>query len=49
VLDPIRQRRAEILARPGELRERLLDSSARARAMASETMQRVREAMKVKY
>jgi tryptophanyl-tRNA synthetase len=49
VLDPIRQRRAEILARPGELRERLLDSSARARATASETMQRVREAMKVKY
>jgi tryptophanyl-tRNA synthetase len=48
-LEPIRQKRAEILARPGELRDRLAESSTRARAIAAETMHRVREAMKITY
>jgi tryptophanyl-tRNA synthetase len=49
VLDPIRARRAEVLLRTGELRDRVMESSARARSVAVETMARVREAVKVKY
>jgi tryptophanyl-tRNA synthetase len=49
MLDPMRERRAAALARPGYLREVLLDGSGRARAVAQETMARVREAMKLKY
>ncbi|MGE3844659.1 MAG: tryptophan--tRNA ligase, partial [Vicinamibacterales bacterium] len=49
VLDPIRERRAHVLARPGELKERIIASSARARAVASDTMDRVRHAMNVRY
>jgi tryptophanyl-tRNA synthetase len=48
VLDPIRQRRQELLADPAEL-ERILERGAeRARVAASETMQVVREAMKLR-
>ena len=49
VLDPMRERRAAVLARPGYLRELAFDSSARARVLARETMERVREAMKISY
>ncbi len=49
VLEPMRQRRAEVLARPGRVREILFEGSARARAVAKETMERVREAVKVTY
>jgi tryptophanyl-tRNA synthetase len=48
-LDPIRARRAEALARPGQLKEILFEGSRRARATASETMRRVRDAMKISY
>ncbi len=48
-LDPIRARRAEILARPSALREILDDGSRKARSIASETMERVRAAVKLKY
>jgi tryptophanyl-tRNA synthetase len=48
-LAPIRERRAAMLARPEQLREILFEGSKRARAMASETMQRVRDAVKVSY
>ena len=48
-LDPLRQRRAEILARPGRIREILIDGSARARETARETMDRVREAVGLTY
>jgi tryptophanyl-tRNA synthetase len=48
-LDPLRARRAEIAARPGRVREILHDGSARARAVAIETMGRVRDAMKLRY
>ncbi|MEZ5417935.1 MAG: hypothetical protein R2708_11400 [Vicinamibacterales bacterium] len=47
-LEPIRQRRAEALARPGYLREVGMGSK-KARARAVETMTRVREAVKLVY
>jgi tryptophanyl-tRNA synthetase len=48
-LEPIRERRAAALARPGYLRDVLIDGSRRARAVAVETMARVREAVKLAY
>lgn len=48
-LDPIRDRRAAALAKPGYLRDVLFDGSARARVIAAETMRRVRDAMKISY
>jgi tryptophanyl-tRNA synthetase len=48
-LDPIRERRAAALARPGYLRDVLFEGSRRARLVAAETMDRVREAMKISY
>jgi tryptophanyl-tRNA synthetase len=48
-LDPIRERRAALLARPGAVRDILFEGSRRARAVASETMARVRDAMKISY
>jgi tryptophanyl-tRNA synthetase len=48
-LEPIRERRAAALARPGYLRDVLFDGSARARVVAAETMNRVRDAMKISY
>ena len=48
-LDPVRARRAELLARPGRVREILLDGSRRARAIARETMERVRAAIGLVY
>lgn len=49
VLEPMRARRAELRARPGRIREILFDGSSRARAMAAETLTRVREAVKISY
>jgi tryptophanyl-tRNA synthetase len=49
VLDPMRERRADVLAKPGRIREIVFDGSARARRIAQETMGRVREAVKVSY
>ena len=49
MLDPMRERRAAVLAKPGFLRELAFDSSAKARAVARETMGQVREAMKISY
>jgi tryptophanyl-tRNA synthetase len=48
-LEPIRERRAAALARPGYLREVLFEGSARARVVAAGTMTRVRDAMKISY
>jgi len=48
-LEPIRARRSAILAKPDQLKEILFDGSKRARTIAAETMQRVREAMKISY
>jgi tryptophanyl-tRNA synthetase len=49
LLDPMRARRAEVLARPDDLRDVLVDGSRRARTLAGETMARVRAAMKLQY
>src|SRR5436189_3984618 len=43
-LEPIRARRAAILAKPDQLKEILFDGSKRARTIAAETLQRVAEA-----
>jgi tryptophanyl-tRNA synthetase len=48
-LDPIRERRAVALAKPGYLKEVLFEGSTRARAVAAETMARVRDAIKISY
>lgn len=42
---PIREKRAELLARPKELEELLMANGAKARKLAQETMREVREAM----
>ena len=49
VLDPMRQRRAEIVSQPGRLREIVMDGSSRARAIARETMKDVRAAVGLGY
>jgi tryptophanyl-tRNA synthetase len=48
-LEPIRARRADLIARPSALREILHEGSRKARALAQETMERVRQAVKLKY
>ncbi len=48
-LDPIRERRAAALAKPGYLRDVLFEGSKSARTVAAETMARVRDAMKISY
>ena len=48
-LEPMRERRKEILARPGRIREILGDGSATARTAARETMRDVREAIRLTY
>lgn len=49
MLEPIRERRAAAVARPGYLREVLVEGSRKAQAIAQETMERVRSAVKLKY
>ena len=48
-LDPIRERRAAVLATPDRLKAILFEGSRRARVVAGETMERVREAVKIVY
>src|SRR5688500_4820663 len=48
-LEPIRERRAQVLARPDRLREVLHEGSRKARRIAQETMDRVRNAVKLNY
>jgi tryptophanyl-tRNA synthetase len=48
-LDPIRHRRAAVLAEPDRLRDIMFDGSKRARSIADETMRRVRDAVKITY
>jgi tryptophanyl-tRNA synthetase len=49
LLDPIRERRQQALARPGYIRDVLMAGSNKARGVAHDTMERVREAVKLKY
>ncbi len=48
-MDPLREKRAAVLARPGYVRDVLFDGSQRARVIAQETMARVRDAVHLKY
>jgi tryptophanyl-tRNA synthetase len=48
-LDPIRERRGAVLAKPDHLKEILFAGSRRARQAAGETMERVRDAVKITY
>ncbi|MGE5462030.1 MAG: tryptophan--tRNA ligase [Syntrophothermus sp.] len=46
-LDPFRARRAELASRPGYVKEVLDDGASRARVIAQQTMQEVREAIQL--
>jgi tryptophanyl-tRNA synthetase len=48
-LDPIRARRAEFAAKPQLVREIIIEGTRRGRALAQQTMEEVRAAMKIKY
>ncbi|MEO8480903.1 MAG: tryptophan--tRNA ligase [Acidobacteriota bacterium] len=48
-LAPLRERRAAVLARPDYVRDVLVAGSERARRVARETMDRVRDAVKLRY
>jgi tryptophanyl-tRNA synthetase len=48
-MDPLREKRAAMLAKPGYVKDVLFDGSQKARAIAQETMARVRDAVHLKY
>jgi len=48
-LAPLRERRLEVMANPGHLRDVVMDGSRKARLVAQATMERVRDAVKLKY
>jgi tryptophanyl-tRNA synthetase len=48
-LAPMRERRREVMARPERVREILIEGSKKARGIAHETMERVRDAVKLRY
>jgi tryptophanyl-tRNA synthetase len=48
-LEPVRERRAALLAKPGTVRDILFEGSRRARHVAVETMERVRDAVRITY
>ena len=48
-LEPIRERRAAVLAKRDHLKEVLFEGSRRARRAAGETMERVRDAVRITY
>jgi len=48
-LAPIRERRAAVLAKPGRVNDILHEGSRKARAVTEQTMDRVRQAVKLRY
>jgi tryptophanyl-tRNA synthetase len=48
-LAPMRERRLEVMARPERIREILVEGSRKARGIAHQTMERVRDAVKLRY
>ena len=48
-MEPIRERRAAVMSKPDTIRDILHEGSRKARAVAQETMERVRSAVKLKY
>jgi tryptophanyl-tRNA synthetase len=49
MLEPMRERRREILTTPDRIREIAIEGSRRARGIAEQTMERVRDAVKLRY
>jgi tryptophanyl-tRNA synthetase len=49
VLEPMRERRQAVIARPDYVRDIALEGSRKARAIAQKTMERVRDAVKLRY
>ena len=49
MLEPMRERRRELAARPERIREIAVEGSRKARQIAQFTMERVREAVKLRY
>ena len=49
MLEPMRERRREVMARPEHVHEIVVEGSRRARAIAQATMERVRDAVKLRY
>src|SRR5688572_28961208 len=49
VLEPLRERRREMLSKPGQIREIIHEGSRKARIIAQATMERVRDAVKLRY
>ena len=49
MLEPMRERRRAIAARPAHIREIAVEGSRKARAVAQQTMERVRDAVKLRY
>ena len=49
MLDPMRERRRAIAANPGRIREIAIEGSRTARTVAQATMERVRDAVKLRY
>ena len=49
MLDPIRERRQQALATPGYIRDVLMEGSKKAQRVAQHTMERVRDAVKLRY
>ena len=49
MLEPMRERRGEVMARPERIREIAVEGSKKARAVAHETMERVRDALRLRY
>jgi tryptophanyl-tRNA synthetase len=48
-LEPMRERRREVASKPERVREILIEGSRRARTIAQATMERVRDAVKLRY
>jgi tryptophanyl-tRNA synthetase len=48
-LAPMRERRREVMAHPDRVREILIEGSRKARGIAEATMERVRDAVKLRY
>ena len=49
MLAPMRERRLEVMTRPERLREIAVEGSRKARGVAQQTMERVRDAVKLRY
>ena len=49
MLDPMRERRREIITQPDRIREIAVEGSRKARTIAHATMERVRDAVKLRY